>query len=161
MCMLSIQYSLSYTCSCSRQFLFNRKTYRCSSNKLCSSYNHILTVRPHLITIYILSLSLYIVSPNILQKCFTMWGDNMCNTFLGIIADDNICKVKISPWRPYMLQGDNMCLEYRHKLSPKTIRVRATIYVTTHVLYGSRQVLRDLVYQTRMMYINHLSRKKK
>ena len=93
------------------------------------------------IIIYSLSLSLslsqyiLVVYPIILLKRFTecMGRQYMRHTLVRIFADDKICRVKISSWRQYMLCGDNMVREYRHKLSPATICVGTTIYVATEV----------------------------
>ena len=69
-------------------------------------------------------------------------------TLFGV--DDNICRVKISSCRQYMLWGDNMCHEYRHKLSPVTICVGTTIYVVTMCRV-------DNIYQTLPTIHNQLS----
>ena len=115
------QYSLSYTCYWSLQFLFKRKTYHCSSNELCSSYNHIISVRPHLDeqkhgifksilnlkTIkYTLSLfSLGIKSPKISSKnVYNVGRQYMQHLHFGTYCRRRqyICRVKISS-RQHML----------------------------------------------------------
>ena len=80
-----------------------------------------------------LSLSLSLSSlPNYLVKMFyNVERQYMQHTLARIVADDNICRVKISFWRQCMSWGDNMCREYRHKLSPATIHLGTKICVAT------------------------------
>ena len=65
------------------------------------------------------------------------------------VSEATICvahpDINCRPWATICVRGDNLCHELRHKLSPATIHVGATIYVVTHQKLSSVLVVFTLV----------------